>query len=175
MLIIIGDVYKIILSLKIHAIINVNLLIITLITFVIVIKHVPCLFCSATSSILSMDLLLLGSYTRISCTLIKWNLQLAKITIPPIRPIYPISSPSTKGTNWPINNVHVSNLNWLNFSPVIISTCILHPLFYPILAVSGIYYQRVRNFGSFPTNAQRSQKTILLIFLTNWGIVFSID
>ena len=42
----------------------------------------------------TMDILLLGYYIRFSYTssLIKWNLQLARITIPPIFHIYPISS-----------------------------------------------------------------------------------
>ena len=30
-------------------------------------------------------------------------------------PLYPIPSPPTEWTNWPINNVHVSNLNWRQF------------------------------------------------------------
>ena len=46
---------------------------------------------TSTICICEMDLLLLGSYTRLSCTLIKWNLYLVKITIhPPLN--HPIPS-----------------------------------------------------------------------------------
>ena len=59
-----------------------------------------------------IDLLLLGSWTRLSCSrvlTIKWNLYLAKIMIH--------SSPPTGWTNWSISDVQVSNLNWRQSFP----------------------------------------------------------
>ena len=42
----------------------------------------------------------------------------AKITIPSIQPIYPIiPSPTTGRTNWPINKIHISKLNWRQIFP----------------------------------------------------------
>ena len=70
-----------------------------------------------------MDCLLLGSYIRLSCTLIKWNLMLAKITISLSIPIIP--STPTRWMNWPINDVHFRNLNCRQFSPVIYSISIV--------------------------------------------------
>ena len=53
----------------------------------------------------TIDVSLLGCCTRFSCFPIKGNLQLAKITVTSINPIYPNPSPPT-----PINEFHVSNL-----------------------------------------------------------------
>ena len=64
-----------------------------------------------------MDILLLGSYTRFSCFLIKRNMLRAKITILRFYTLYHIPSPPTGWTNWPINGLDVSNLNWQQFSP----------------------------------------------------------
>ena len=55
-----------------------------------------------------MDIFLIGSYTRFSCSLIKWKTQRAKITIPPFHPLYPIPSPPTGWTNEPINEFRLS-------------------------------------------------------------------
>ena len=57
------------------------------------------------------DLLLPRSYTRLSCSFKKWNLQLAKIKISPIHPHYPISFPPTWLMNESISDVNVSNKN----------------------------------------------------------------
>ena len=51
--------------------------------------------------------IILGSYIRFSCSIIKWNLKRAKITIPL----------SIRLTNWPINHKGNSNLNWQQFFP----------------------------------------------------------
>ena len=59
-----------------------------------------------------MDPLLLGCYTRFSCSLIKWNSQWAKITIPPL-PYPPLIYRMTELTN---KKSLVSNLNWRKFS-----------------------------------------------------------
>ena len=68
---------------------------------------------------LIMDMSLPLSYTRFSCSLIKWNTQLAKITIPPFHPLYPIASPLTGWTNWPKKELHDSKLNWrMSYSTV---------------------------------------------------------
>ena len=64
-----------------------------------------------------MDILLLGSYTKFSCSFIKWYKQRAKITILPFHVLYPIAYPPTEWTNWPINDRGNSNLNWRQFSP----------------------------------------------------------
>ena len=41
-----------------------------------------------------------------------------QINIPPIHhPLHPIPFPSTGWKNWSINEVHKSNLNWLQFFP----------------------------------------------------------
>ena len=77
----------------------------------------PFLLCIVTSINGFIISWMIGSYTRLSCTLIKWNLKLAKIGSPQIQPFYPIPLPPTEQTNWPINDVHVSNLNWWQFSP----------------------------------------------------------
>ena len=74
----------------------------------------------------SMNILLLGSYPRFSSSLIKLNLQRAKLTIPFLHHIHPIPSPHTGWTNWPINKFHVGNLNWRKFFPFNMSTHILH-------------------------------------------------
>ena len=50
-------------------------------------------------SSIKMDLFLLGSYTRLSCTLIKWNLKLAKITMFNLHFLYPILSSPTGWTD----------------------------------------------------------------------------
>ena len=62
---------------------------------------------------LALDVLITNQY------IITWMLhqismysQLAKMTIPSIHPLYPIPSPSTGWTNWPINKVHIIKLNW---------------------------------------------------------------
>ena len=60
---------------------------------------------------------LLWCYTRISCSLIQWNSERAKITIPLTQLLYPIPSPSTGWVNWPFNVFHVNNLNWQSFFP----------------------------------------------------------
>ena len=68
--------------------------------------------------IVILDILLLGCYTRFSCSVIKWNSQKTKLTISPIYPFYPCLSPHNGWTNWLINEFHVRNDN---FSCVIIS------------------------------------------------------
>ena len=50
-------------------------------------------------------------FTWILCTMIKWYSKLAKITI------FPIHYLPTRWRNRPINDVHVSNLNWRQFFP----------------------------------------------------------
>ena len=60
--------------------------------------------------------MLLGCCIRFSCILIKWYLQLARITIPPIKPLYPIFSPPSGWTNWTISEVNFSKLNWRHFN-----------------------------------------------------------
>ena len=55
-----------------------------------------------------IDILLLRCCTRFSCTLIKWYLQLAKITIPP---------PYSERMKLPINEFHCGNLNWRQIFP----------------------------------------------------------
>ena len=70
---------------------------------------------SAAASIniyITMDMLLLGSYTKFSSSLIKWKTQKAKKTIPPSNPLYLVPSPPTGLKNWPLNEFHVSKLNW---------------------------------------------------------------
>ena len=62
-------------------------------------------------------ILLLGCYTRLSGTLIKKNLWMAKIMISNIYLHYRIPSQPTRWTNWPINYVHVSNINYRQFFP----------------------------------------------------------
>ena len=64
-----------------------------------------------------MDLLLFGCCTRFSCTIIKLYSQLAKITISSIHILRPIHSPPTGWTNWPINEVNISKLNWRQIIP----------------------------------------------------------
>ena len=59
-----------------------------------------------------VHILLPGCCNRFSCTQIKWCSQLAKVTIPLIHPLYPIPSPTTGCTNWPIYKIHISKLNW---------------------------------------------------------------
>ena len=59
---------------------------------------------------ISMDILLLGSYTRFSCSIIKWNTHQAKTTIPSFQ-LHPIPSSPTGLTHWPINKFHVRKLN----------------------------------------------------------------
>ena len=61
-------------------------------------------------------MLLLGSYTRFSCPLIKWNLQREKNNKSPLHPLYPIFLHPTGWTNRAINELHVSNLFDNNFS-----------------------------------------------------------
>ena len=53
---------------------------------------------------------MLGFYTRLSRFLIKRNTQRAN-------PFTPIPSPTTGWTNWPINEIHISKLNWRQFFP----------------------------------------------------------
>ena len=50
-----------------------------------------------------MDLILLGSYIHLLCIHIKWNFH---------PPLYHIPSPPTGWRNWPINDAHVTHLNW---------------------------------------------------------------
>ena len=71
--------------------------------------------------IITMDILLLRSYTRFSCSLIKWNLQWAKVTNFSHNPI---PSPPNGWTKWP----YLSNPNRPQFFLWNISTYILHPL-----------------------------------------------
>ena len=75
-----------------------------------------------------MDISLLGSYTRFSCSLIKWNMQRAKITIPHLNPLYLIPFLPFGWTKLLINEINVFNLNWRQFLHFIISTYFLHPL-----------------------------------------------
>ena len=86
-----------------------------------------------------LDMFLLRSYTRFSCSLIKWNLQRAKITIPPLNTFYTNPLPPTRRTKWPINEFHVSQLNWRQFLHCynidVYSTSVLLPSF---LLVTGI-------------------------------------
>ena len=56
-------------------------------------------------------------HLNLSCSLIKSNLQRAKITIRPFHHIYSILYPPARWTNWPMNEYHVSKLNWRQFSP----------------------------------------------------------
>ena len=72
-----------------------------------------------------MDSLSFGSWTRLSYSLIKWNMWLLKKNN-----LYHHLCPLTGWTNWSMNNVHIGNLNWRHFYPVIISTYILYPLNY---------------------------------------------
>ena len=72
-------------------------------------------------STLKMDILLLGCYTRFSCSLIKKHPQRAKIPIHPFIPTPPLIG----WTNWPINEFHVRNLNWRQFSPRIFISIVL--------------------------------------------------
>ena len=65
----------------------------------------------------SIDILLLRCCTRFSSTLLNIYSQLAKITIHFIHLLYPIPSPTTGSTNWPINEIHISNLNQRQISP----------------------------------------------------------
>ena len=44
--------------------------------------------------------------------------QMAKITMLSSYPCYPIPSPPTGWTNWPINEVHICKLNWRHIFPV---------------------------------------------------------
>ena len=64
-----------------------------------------------------IDILLLGCYNKFSCFLIKLYSHLAKLAIPQIHPLYPIPSPLTGWTNWPINDKVKSNLNLRQFFP----------------------------------------------------------
>ena len=77
-------------------------------------------FMKSCNKYFKKDILILGSYTRFS--------EL-KITIPPFHPLYPIPSPSTGWMNWPINQLASIDEN---FSPVIISTYIVHPFIFII-------------------------------------------
>ena len=56
---------------------------------------------------LKMDILLLGYCTRFSCPLIKWCSQLAKLTLPPIHPLYKTPSPPN---GWTICTIHVVHI-----------------------------------------------------------------
>ena len=69
-------------------------------------------------------LYLLGSYTRLSCTLIKYILELATITNNRIHILY-FPSPPAGWTNLLISDVHVGKINWRSLNPVIIFPCIL--------------------------------------------------
>ena len=94
-----------------------------------------------------MDLLSLGSYTRLSCTLIKVNLLLAKLTISPNYPIYRIPYTPSGWTNWPINDVHDSNLNWRQF----LLCHNIHVYFTSIIKIQMNYLneQRFKTFSIF--------------------------
>ena len=93
-----------------------------------------------------MDILLLGYYTRFSYSLLKWNLQRAKIMITPFHTFYHILSPPTGCTNWPLNKFRVSKLNWRQYFPChnihVYSTsiigCIPIVLVLPLLFISKI-------------------------------------
>ena len=63
---------------------------------------------------ITMDLLLHGSYTRLSCNHKGKLVELAKITI---HPLYPHTLSPPGWTNWPISGVYVNNLNGQEFFP----------------------------------------------------------
>ena len=97
------------------------------------------------SNIKIMDILLLGSYIRFSCSLIKWTTQRAIITIPPFTP-----SPLTGLTNWPINDRGEKQPEFnTSYFLVIISTYILHLL----LKLMPLYiFMQWRNVGFIHVN-----------------------
>ena len=64
-----------------------------------------------------IDILILGCCTRFSCSLIKLYSYLAKITLPSIHPLYPVPYLPIRWTNWPINEVSISSLNWRQIFP----------------------------------------------------------
>ena len=61
---------------------------------------------------------------------------MAKITIPPIHPHYPIPSPPIERTNRPMLATEIHN----NLSLVIISAYMLHPLKGNMWFIGGIIY-----------------------------------
>ena len=57
--------------------------------------------------------IIIGCFTRFTHNLIKWYSLHAKTTISPHLPLLPYPLPFyTVWTIWPINEFHVSNLNW---------------------------------------------------------------
>ena len=80
--------------------------------------------------------------------LIKWCSQLAKITIPPIHPLYLIPSSPTGWTNCTIKEVHISKQNWRQIFPCVSSIYFLwfpkenfttfHTYFFQILTLKSI-------------------------------------
>ena len=85
-----------------------------------------------------MDILLLGCCTRFLYTLIKRSSQLAKIIVSPIH----ILSPLTGWTNWPINDVHISNLNWRQIFPLSIYPLIfyIHFVYVMVIAINILQF-----------------------------------
>ena len=63
--------------------------------------------------ILPIHIFLPDCCTRFSCTWIKWYSQLAKIPIT----LFTHPFPPIEWTNWPINEVHNSKLNWRQMFP----------------------------------------------------------
>ena len=61
----------------------------------------------------TIDILLLGLYTRFSCSLIKWNLLRAKKNDFLFQPVTPY--PPTGWVYWPKNEFNISKLNWRQF------------------------------------------------------------
>ena len=70
------------------------------------------MFVKLISLMIESDLLLLGCCTKFSYTLIKLFSHLAKITLHPTNPLYPIPFFPTELTNWAINEVNFRKLNW---------------------------------------------------------------
>ena len=73
-----------------------------------------------------------------SCSLIKWNLQRTKITLPSIKPLYPLPS------FWPINQFHVSNLNWIDEVRTSFKKCrffcFFPSIFFYVITILFIWY-----------------------------------
>ena len=79
-------------------------------------------YISTLLSVLLNDTLLLGCCTRFLCILVKGCSQLAKIRI-----TFILSTP-TGWTNWLINYVHISKLNWQQIFPCQYICKILNPI-----------------------------------------------
>ena len=62
-----------------------------------------------------MDILLLGSYTRYSCFLMKLNLQRSKLSILLLPSTFPDPIPSYWVRELTFNEIHDSKLNWRHF------------------------------------------------------------